>query len=285
MNFIKIILTKNRKRKLYKTSSLNFARNIRLKTLEMVYKAKASHVGGALSMVDLLAVLYKEILIFNPIEPKWDGRDRFLLSKGHACTSLYAALALSGFFDVAELDNYAKDGSIFLSHASHKVSGVELSTGSLGHALPVGCGMALAAKVKKEKHRIFVLLSDGELDEGSNWESFLFAPQHKLDNLVVIVDYNKIQSLGNVKDVLDLEPLGGKLSAFNWETIEIDGHDHEQIYKVLSALPKQKEKPTAIIAYTTKGKGVDFMENKLLWHYKSPNEDELKNSLKQIEEK
>ena len=249
----------------------------------MVYKAKASHVGGALSMVDLLAVLYKEILIFNTKEPKWNGRDRFLLSKGHACTSLYAALALSGFFDVSDLDSYAMDGSKFLSHASHKVPGVELSTGSLGHALPVGCGMALAAKRKNENLRIFVLLSDGELDEGSNWEAILFAPKHNLDNLTIIIDYNKIQSLGNVKDVLDLEPLCAKLKAFNWETIEIDGHEHQQIFNALSTLPKRKGKPTAIIAHTIKGKGVDFMENKLLWHYKSPNEDELKNALKQIE--
>jgi transketolase len=266
-------------------SSEKFAQNIRIKTLEMVYKAKASHIGGALSMVDLLAVLYSKILQFDPAEPKWKERDRFLLSKGHACTSLYATLALSGFFDISELDSYAQDGSILLAHASHKVPGIELSTGSLGHALSVGCGMSISAKRKNEKHRIFVILSDGELDEGSNWEAFLFAPNNKLDNLTVIIDYNKIQSLGNVKDVLDLEPLSSKLRAFNWEIIEIEGHNHEQIFNALSTLPKQKEKPTAIIAHTIKGKGVDFMENKLLWHYKSPNKDELENALKQIEEK
>jgi len=267
------------------TISEKFAKNIRLKTLEMVYKAKASHVGGALSMVDLLAVLYTKILKYNPQEPRWNERDRFLLSKGHACTSLYATLALSGFFDISELNNYAQDGSIFISHVSHKIPGVELSTGSLGHALSVGCGMALAARRKNEKHRIFVLLSDGELDEGSNWEALLFAPKHKLDNLIVIIDYNKIQSLGNVKDVLDLEPLVSKLTAFNWETIEIDGHDHEQIFNALVTVPKQKEKPTAIIAHTIKGKGVDFMEDKLLWHYKSPNKDELDKAINQIEER
>ncbi|MDF1613090.1 transketolase [Stygiobacter electus] len=266
-----------------KKNSEEFAKKIRLKTIEMVYKAKASHVGGALSMVDILAALYSGILKYNPRKPKWNERDRFLLSKGHACTSLYATLALSGFFDVAELDNYAKDGSIFLSHASHKIQGVELSTGSLGHALPVGCGLALAAKRKNEKHRIFILLSDGELDEGSNWEAILFAPKHNLDNLTIIIDYNKIQSLGNVKDVLDLEPLSGKLKAFNWQTIEIDGHNHEQIFNALSTLPKQKGIPTAIIAHTIKGKGVDFMESKLLWHYKSPNDEDFRNAIKQIE--
>ena len=271
-----------RHNKLNTTSTEEFAKSIRLKTLEMVYKAKASHVGGALSMVDLLAVLYAKILKYNPQEPKWPDRDRFLLSKGHACASLYATLALLGFFDAADLENYGHDGSIFLTHASHKIPGVEISTGSLGHALPVGCGMALAAMRKNEKHRIFVLLSDGELDEGSNWEAFLFAPKHKLDNLTVIIDYNKIQSLGNVKDVLDLEPMVSKLRAFNWETIEIDGHDHDQIFNALVTIPKQKEKPTAIIAHTIKGKGVDFMENNLLWHYKSPSKKELEDAIKQL---
>lgn len=265
-------------------STEKFAQNIRLKTIEMVYKAKASHVGGALSMVDLLAVLYTKILKYKPQEPKWNERDRFLLSKGHACTSLYATLALSGFFNVEELDTYSHDGSIFLSHASHKVPGVEVSTGSLGHALSVGCGIALAAKRKNEDHMVYVLLSDGELDEGSNWEAILFASNHKLDNLITIIDYNKIQSLGDVKAVLDLEPLSGKLRAFNWETIEIDGHVHEQIFNAFSTLPKQKGMPTAIIANTIKGKGVDFMENKLLWHYKSPDENEYHNALRQIEE-
>jgi len=256
-------------------TTIEFAKKIRLKTIEMVYKAKASHVGGALSMADILAVLYGEILKYKSDNPEWKERDRFLLSKGHACTSLYAALAMSGFFELKELETYAQDGSMFLSHASHKVPGVELSTGSLGHALPVGCGIALAAKRKKENHRIFVLLSDGELDEGSNWEAILFAPKHKLDNLTIIIDYNKIQSLGTVKEVLDLEPLNDKLKAFNWETIEINGHNHKQIFNAFSNLPKQKEKPTAIIANTVKGKGVNFMENKLLWHYKSPNKEEL----------
>jgi len=268
-----------------KVAVKKLSNQIRVKTLQMIHKANASHIGGALSMVDILAVLYKEILLFKPQEPKWSERDRFLLSKGHACTSLYAALAFSGFFDVKELENYAKDGSIFISHASHKVPGVELSTGSLGHALPVGCGMALAAKRKNENHRIFVLLSDGELDEGSNWEAFLFAPQHKLDNLIVIIDYNKIQSLGTVKEVIDLYPLSDKLHAFNWAVKEIDGHSHKEIYESLAKIPFAINKPSVIVANTVKGKGIDFMEDKLLWHYKSPSEEQYNSAIKQLSAK
>ena len=171
---------------------------IRMAAVIMVCRASASHLGSALSMVDLLAVLYGEALRVNPANPKWAERDRFILSKGHACVPLYAALANRGFFSAEELSNYGKDGSRLMSHISHEVPGVEFSTGSLGHGLPFGCGKALAAKRKKEKWRSFVLLSDGELDEGSNWEPILFAPQHRLDSLVVIVDYNKIQSLGSV---------------------------------------------------------------------------------------
>jgi len=259
------------------------ATEIRKLTLKMVFEAKASHIGGALSMVDILAVLYNGILKFNPKEPKWEKRDRFLLSKGHACTSLYATLAIAGFFDIEELKTYAQNGSIFLSHASHKVLGVEFSTGSLGHALPVGCGMALAAKRKKENWRTFVLLSDGELDEGSNWEAILFAPNHKLDNLIVIIDYNKIQSLGKVKEVLNLDSLRAKFEAFNWRAVEVDGHNHKELMNAFMNIPLEKDIPTVIIANTIKGKGVDFMEDKLLWHYKSPSNEEFEEAIKQIE--
>lgn len=263
----------------------DFANSIRRHVLQMVYESKASHIGGAFSMADILAVLYSKILKVDSNNPKWDNRDRFLLSKGHAVTSLYATLALKGFFDIAELTTYGKDGSRLLSHASHKVPGVELSTGSLGHALSVGCGMAIAAQRGKRKWRVFVLLSDGELDEGSNWEAFLFAPQHQLDNLVVIIDYNKIQSLGAVKEVIDLSPLKDKFKAFNWSAIEINGHNHEEIYKALSTIPIEAGKPMVIIANTVKGKGVDFMENQLLWHYKSPSKEQVEQAMKQLEER
>jgi len=264
-------------------TTIEFAKKIRLKTIEMVYKAKASHVGGALSMADILAVLYGKILKYKSDNTEWEERDRFLLSKGHACTSLYAALAIAGFFDIEELETYAQDGSIFLSHASHKVPGVEFSTGSLGHALPVGCGIALAAKRKKENWRTFVLLSDGELDEGSNWEAILFAPNHKLDNLVAIVDYNKIQSLGKVIEVLNLDSLRAKFEAFNWRVVEVDGHNHEELLKAFLDVPLEKDFPTVIISNTIKGKGVDFMEDKLLWHYKSPSKEQYEEAIEQIE--
>lgn len=263
--------------------SVHLSKEIRKESLKMVFNAKASHIGGALSMADLLAVLYEEILNLSPENVSDNNRDRFLLSKGHACTGLYAVLALKKFFSMDELLNYSADDSLLLSHASHKVNGVELSTGSLGHALPVASGIALAAKRKNKSFKIYCMLSDGELDEGSNWEAILFAPQHKLDNLIVVVDYNKIQSFGSVKEVLDLHPLKKKFQAFNWNVIETDGHDHDQIHNAFKNAGKNKYKPTVIIADTIKGKGVSFMENDLLWHYRSPSVEQLDEALKEID--
>jgi transketolase len=265
------------------TNSVELASRIRTLALKMVHDAKASHIGGALSMADLLAVLYTSILRIKPQQPFWEDRDRFLLSKGHACTSLYSTLALKGFFDVKALSSYCAEDSFFLAHASHKVPGVELSTGSLGHALSVSCGLALAARRKNKEWKIYTLLSDGELDEGSNWEAILFAPHHRLDNMTIIIDYNKIQSLGEIKEVMGLEPLADKFKAFGWSVFEIDGHNHNEIYKALSASSIEKGRPKAIIAHTIKGKGVDFMENKLLWHYKSPDAEQLEMAIKSIE--
>jgi transketolase len=262
-------------------NSLKFSQKIRKLSLKMVYQAKASHIGGALSMADILAVLYLNILKINPDNPKSEDRDRFLLSKGHACTGLYATLALRGFFPVDLLNSYGNDGSDFICHVSHKIPGVELSTGSLGHALSVGCGISLAAKRRNKGFRTFVLVSDGELDEGSNWEAILFAPQHKLDNLVLIIDFNKIQSLGSVKEVINLDPLRNKFEAFNWECIEIDGHNHEELIKTFGPL-ELNGKPKVIIAHTIKGKGIDFMEDKLMWHYKSPSEQEYLQAIDQL---
>lgn len=261
------------------------AKEIRKLSLQMVYKAKASHVGGALSMADILAVLYNDILRLDPANPKNCDRDRFLLSKGHACTSLYATLALKGFFPIENLTSYAQDGSIFLSHTNHHIPGIEISAGSLGHALPVSCGLALAAKRKKLEWKTYCLVSDGELDEGSNWESILLAPQLKLDNLILIVDYNKIQSLGTVKDVIDLNPLIDKFIAFRWETFEIDGHIHQSLKDIFNKVQDLNGKPKVIIANTIKGKGVSFMENKLLWHYKSPSEEQLNEAIKELNQK
>lgn len=233
-------------------------------------------------MADLLAVLYSDVLQVRPDEPQWSERDRFILSKGHCCSGLYAALALRGFIPMEELKTYGKDGSRLMTHISHKVPGVEFSTGSLGHGLSFGCGKALAAKRQEKNWRVFVMLSDGELDEGSNWEAILFAQQHRLDNLVVIVDYNGIQSLGSVKEVLDLHPLAEKFEAFNWSIHEVDGHDHDAIRAALEAVPLEAGKASCLIAHTTKGRGVDFMENELLWHYRTPNVEQVKSALGQL---
>ncbi len=261
---------------------LTFAQDIRYESLKMVHSANASHIGGALSMADLLAVLYKEVLRIDPEEPDWEKRDRFILSKGHTCVGVYAALALKGFIPLEELGDYGKDGSRLMMHISHRVPGVEFSTGSLGHGLPFGCGKALAAKRQGKKWRVFVMLSDGEMDEGSNWEAILFAPQHKLDNLVAIIDYNKIQSLGTVSEVMELDPLADKLKAFRWAVREVDGHDHDEIQKALSSVPWESGKPSCLIAHTVKGKGISYMENQLAWHYKSPSDEELAQALEEL---
>lgn len=262
--------------------SRTLAGQIRTNAVSMVARAKAAHIGGALSMADLLAVLYTDILRVRPDDPGWAGRDRFLLSKGHSCTALYAALAVKGFFPLEELETYGVDGTRLMAHVSHKLPGVEFSTGSLGHALPFGCGKALAARRKGETWRVFVLLSDGELDEGSNWEAILFAPQHRLDNLVALVDYNRIQSLGSVAEVLELDPLADKFRAFRWAVREVDGHDHEAIREALATVPWEPGRPSVLIARTVKGKGVDYMENNLQWHYSSPKPDQLASALRQL---
>lgn len=259
-----------------------FADRIRIKAIEMVHRSKASHLGGALSMADLLAVLYAEILQLDPADPVKQDRDRFILSKGHACSSLYATLALSGFFPEEELLTYGANGSRLMNHISHKVPGVEFSTGALGHGLPFGVGKALAAKRRGETWRTFVLLSDGEMDEGSNWEALLHGAHHGLDGLTAIIDFNKIQSLGAVTEVLSLDPLAQKISAFNWEVREVDGHDHDDLRAAFRSIPWKRGRPSCVIAHTTKGKGVDYMENSLAWHYKTPDAAQVTNALAQI---
>lgn len=266
-----------------RTSKLeNIAKLLRAHALRMVHASKASHLGSCLSMADILAALYWDVLRLKPDDPEWPDRDRFILSKGHGAAILYATLAERGFFSPSELANYCLSGSRLTGHATSGVPGVELSSGSLGHGLPVACGMALAAKRGKLPFRVFALLSDGELDEGSNWESFLFAPQHQLDNLTVIIDYNKIQSFGRVDDILALEPLADKLRAFRWAVEEIDGHNFEQILNALDGIPLSAGKPTAIIAHTVKGCGISFMEDLLAWHYSSPTEEQVKQGLAEL---
>jgi len=259
------------------------ARAIRTHVLHMTHRANASHVGSCLSIADLLAVLYSDVLRVDPARPHWPDRDRFILSKGHGCAALYAVLSEQGFFPEEWLDTYCQDGAHLAGHITHHgVLGVEVSTGSLGHGLPIGCGMALASKHNNQPYRVFTLLSDGECDEGSTWEAVLFAPHHQLDNLIAIVDHNKIQSFGKVKEVLDLEPLAAKWRAFGWAVQEIDGHNFREIEKALLSVPFDVGQPSCIIAHTIKGKGVSFMENQLAWHYKSPNDEQLRQALAEL---
>jgi transketolase len=260
-----------------------FARSIRVQSLRMIHRAKSSHIGSALSMADLLAVIYSRILQVDPSRLDWPERDRFILSKGHACVALYVVLAERGFFPGAWLEDFYQNGSHLAGHVTHvRVPGVEVSTGSLGHGLSIACGMAVVGKRDGRPYRVFTLLSDGECDEGSTWEAALFAPHHHLDNLVAIIDYNKIQSLGPVREVLDLEPFAAKWRAFGWAVCEIDGHNLDQIEQALSVIPAQPDKPTCVIAHTVKGKGVSFMEGKILWHYRSPDGDEMDRAMAEL---
>ncbi len=263
-------------------ASATRAVQLRAHALRMVHAVNASHIGTCLSMADILAVLYGGVLNVKPTEPEWPDRDRLVLSKGHGAAILYAALAEAGFFELEELATYCQLGSRLTGHISHHVPGVEVSTGSLGHGLSFGSGMALAMKADGHPGRVFVILSDGELDEGSNWEPILLAPHLKLDNLIAIVDYNKIQSFGTVDEVLPLEPLKAKWEAFGWEVREVNGHEHEALHSTLAAIPFSSGKPSVVIAHTIKGKGVSFMENELAWHYRSPNAALLEQALQEL---
>lgn len=246
-------------------------KEIRKSILRVSSSSKTSHVGSALSCVDIIMVLYKYFIKKNNI---------FILSKGHACLAYYCVLEKFGFISSKILKSYGKNNSILMSHVSHKVPGVEFSTGSLGHGLPFATGRALAEKIDKTNNNIYVLISDGELNEGTTWESLLFASFHNLDNLFVVIDYNKIQSLDLTENILKLEPLNKKFKSFNCNVLNIDGHSIEQIYRSLSK--KNKNKPCIIIANTIKGKGVSYMENKIEWHYKYPDKNKLKLAIKEL---
>lgn len=263
-------------------TSQQLANSIRRSALHMVHKANASHIGSCLSIADIVAVLYADFLRIDPTQPKKPERDRFVLSKGHAGVAVYAALAHRGFFDVSQLEDYGTDGSQLMAHISHKILGVEFSTGSLGHGLPFGVGKAKSLQMQGSHSRTVVLLSDGELDEGSNWEAMMFAAHHKLNNLIAIVDYNKLQSLSSVENTLGLEPLRAKFEAFGWYCIEVQGHDHFAMLEALQR-PAGSEQPKMILAHTTKGKGVSYMENQVAWHYRSPNAELLAQALSELE--
>ncbi len=263
--------------------SVGLAKKLRRHVVNMTNRGKSAHVGSTLSMADIIAVLYADVLNVDPAAPDHPNRDRFILSKGHAGACVYAALAERGFFSTDVLETHYQDGSKLSGHVSHKgVPGVELSTGSLGHGLPVAAGMAYAAKLAGGKHRVIVVMSDGECDEGSNWEAILFAAHHGLSNLTAIVDYNKIQSLATVSETLDLEPFRDKWVSFGWDVREVDGHDHADLKRAMGT--PHPERPSVVIAHTIKGKGVSFMENTVLWHYRTPQGDELDAALEELED-
>jgi transketolase len=263
-------------------NSVQLAWKIRRHGIEMTHLSRGSHIGAILSVADIIAVLYNDVMAIFPDDPKNDQRDRFILSKGHAGAAVYAALAEKGFFDVHELEGHYSNGSKLSGHVSHKnVPGVELSTGSLGHGICVGAGMALAAMRDKKEHMVYVVVGDGECNEGSVWEAVLFANHYRLSNLTVVIDHNKMQSLDFCENTIELIDLGAKWRAFGWNVIEIDGHDHEQLKNAL--LKRHNEKPTCIVANTIKGKGVSFMENEILWHYRDPQGEAYMNAVKELE--
>ncbi len=258
------------------------ATTIRAHALRMTHRGKSGHVGSMLSMAELVAVLYTRVLNVDAKNPRKANRDRFILSKGHGGGAVYAVLAELGFFPHDWLLTYYRDNGKLMGHISHHVPGVEFSTGSLGHGLSVACGMALAAKRAGLPHRYFCMLSDGDCNAGATWEAIMLAGQHHFDNLTVIVDYNRVQALGFSKDVINLEPLGGKIRAFGWGYREVDGHNVEQIDVALKTLPFEKGKPSWLTAHTVKGKGVSFMENTVACHYGSVNDAQLTQALEEI---
>lgn len=252
--------------------SKELAYKVRRHALDMTSRGGTAHIGSIFSMADIIAVLYADVLRYDPQNPKMAARDRFVLSKGHAGGGIYAALAECGFFPVSELETHCQNGSRLSGHVSHKgVPGVEVSTGSLGQGMPMAMGMAMAARMDGSAHSVYCVIGDGECDEGAVWESALIANQFKLDNFIVTVDFNKIQSLTSVEDTIRLEPLDQKWAAFGWHVIRIDGHDHAALHAAYAEAKaaRGQGKPIVIVADTVKGKGVSFMENDVLWHYRT----------------
>ena len=259
---------------------------IRRNGLEMSRISRGSHIGSVFSVAEIIAVLYTGILHVDPKNPKMPDRDRLILSKGHAGSAVYAALAETGFFPVEELKNHYANGSILSGHVSHKgIPGVEVSTGSLGHGLAIGTGMALGARMNKEDWRTWVVLGDGECDEGSVWEAALQAAQFGLDRLIAVSDYNHMQSLFTVEKTLRLEPFEDKWKDFGWNAESVDGHDTAALRAAFERAQNNagSGKPSVILAHTVKGKGVSFMENNILWHYRTPQGEEYEAALKELE--
>lgn len=260
------------------------AKDLRRNIIEMIYRAKSGHPGGSLSIADIMAVLYWKEMNVDAQNPKAENRDRFVLSKGHAAPALYAALIEKGYADKELIPTLRRWGSPLQGHPDmKKLSGVEMSTGSLGQGLSVANGMALSSKIYNNGFRVYTILGDGELQEGQIWEAAMTAAHYKLDNLVAIVDYNNLQIDGKVSDVMDVYPVGDKFKAFNWNVIEIDGHNYEEIMKAFEEARNVKGKPTVIVAKTVKGKGVSFMENNPGFHGAAPNDDEYKKAMEELQ--
>lgn len=250
------------------------SKDLRREVIAMLRAGRRGHLGAAFSLVEILRVLYDDVLEYDASRPDWPARDRCLLSKGHGCLALYAILAEKGFFPRAELEKFCHFDGLLGGHPEHRTPGVEASTGSLGHGLPIGLGMALAARMAGATHRVFVIVGDGEINEGSVWEAALAAGKHRLSNLTVLVDYNKHQSYAATAQVQDLEPLAAKWDSFGFGVAEVDGHDVGQLRQTLGALPVQADRPSCVICHTIKGRGVDFAENNMAWHHKSKIADE-----------
>ena len=262
------------------------AREVRIEIIKMIYKAQSGHPGGSLSAADIVTALYFGILNIDVNRPQWEGRDRFILSKGHASPVWYACLAKKGFFPEEELSKLRKIGGILQGHPDmKKVPGLDMTTGSLGQGLSAGVGMALGAKAKGLKFLTYVMLGDGEINEGQVWEAAMSANKFKLNNLIAILDYNNLQLDGRCSEVMPLEPLADKWRSFGWDVKEIDGHNMCEILNVFCDLKKHQEKPTIVIAHTVKGKGVSYMENQVDWHGKAPNKEQFKQALKELEAK
>ncbi|MFH0841215.1 MAG: transketolase [Bacteroidota bacterium] len=270
--------------KLTETKQLQLeAVEVRMRTLQMIHNASRGHTGGSLSSVDILVALYFSVLNIDPEHPDDQARDRFILSKGHSVESYYAVLSRRGFFADSVLDTYGSFNSVLAGHPVRKIPGVELNSGALGHGLSVGVGMALAAKRQSLGFRIFVLMGDGEHGEGSIMEAAASAGHYKLDNLIAIIDRNKLQISGPTETVMSIEDLPEKYRACGWEVTETDGHDMRSLVNVLSNTPLKTGKPSCVIAHTVKGKGVSFMENKAPWHHKVPDEMQMKQAIKELE--
>jgi len=258
------------------------ARKIRRDIIQLIYDAKTGHTGGALSSTDIMTALYYGVMNVDPQKPEMKNRDRFILSKGHSVEPLWCILADQGFIKSDELKTFSQFGTRLIGHPNNKVAGIEMNTGSLGHGLSVASGMALAAKKDQASYRTFVLMGDGEQAEGSVWEGALFAAHYKLDNLVAIVDRNKLQISGLTEDVMGLEPFLDKWQAFGWAVVEVDGNNMEALIKAFAKEHKVEGKPKLIIANTTKGKGVSFIENQPAWHHKVPTEDQYNQAMKEL---